>query len=97
LPYKSLAPGPPTLVGADHTREGADNAKPSATLDSHSLSPRQIECLRWVSEGKSSNDIGAILRISGRTVDSHIQRICERLQVRTRMQAVAVAIESGWI
>lgn len=34
------------------------------------LSPRELECLAWVSQGKSSTDIGAILGLSARTVDS---------------------------
>lgn len=61
------------------------------------LTDRQLECLRWISLGKSSTDIGAILRISGRTVDYHAIAICERLGVRTRMQAVAQAIQRGWL
>lgn len=61
------------------------------------LTDRQLECLRWISQGKSSADIGVILRISGRTVDYHVTAICERLGVRTRMQAVAQAIQRGWL
>lgn len=61
------------------------------------LTQRQLECLRWISEGKSSTDIGAILGISGRTVDYHVAEICSRLGVRTRMQAVAKAIQRDWI
>lgn len=30
------------------------------------LSPRELECLAWVSQGKSSTDIGAILGLSAR-------------------------------
>lgn len=51
----------------------------------------------WVSRGKSSTDIGEILRISPRTVDYHVDQICKLLDVRTRMQAVACAIQRGWL
>lgn len=61
------------------------------------LTERQLECLVWISEGKSSNDIGQILGITGRTVDYHASEICERLDVRTRMQAVAFAMQKGWL
>lgn len=61
------------------------------------LTDRQLECLRWISRGKSSTDIGAILGISRRTVDYHVAIICDRLAVRTRMQAVARAIQLGWL
>jgi len=51
------------------------------------LTPRQKDCLKWVREGKSSTDIGAILGISAEVVDEHIQNACRRLGVRTRTQA----------
>jgi len=59
------------------------------------LRPRQVECLAWARQGKSSADIGRILGISGRTVDEHIAHACEVLEVRTRVQAVARAVQLG--
>lgn len=57
----------------------------------HAITHRQLQCLAWVQEGKSASDIGVILGISGRTVDSHLARLCEHLGVRTRLQAVLKA------
>jgi DNA-binding CsgD family transcriptional regulator len=51
------------------------------------------ECLYWASQGKSSVDIGRILKLSPRTVDEHIRGACRRFGVRTRVQAVARAVE----
>ncbi|MEN3950568.1 helix-turn-helix transcriptional regulator [Iodidimonas sp. SYSU 1G8] len=51
------------------------------------LTRRQIECLEWVALGKSSSDIGSILGISPMTVDEHVKLACDRLGVRTRIQA----------
>lgn len=62
-----------------------------------SLSGREIECLEWVSRGKSSGDIGAILGLSPRTVDSYLEKVCAKLRVRTRIEAVAVAVGTGLI
>jgi len=59
------------------------------------LSIRQLQCLHWVRAGKSSADIAIILGLSTRTVDHHIRRACTRLSVRTRIQAVSVAISLG--
>ncbi len=59
------------------------------------LTPRQLECLRWAQAGKSSTDIGAILDISRRTVETHLAEACARLGVRTRIQAISVAIDLG--
>jgi len=62
-----------------------------------SLSPRQIECLYWVQEGKSSRDIGIILGVSHRIVERHVFRACLKLGVRTRLQAVIRARSLGLI
>lgn len=62
-----------------------------------SLSPRQTECLFWVQEGKSSRDIGVILGVSHRIVERHIFRACQKLGVRTRLQAVIRARSLGLI
>ncbi len=61
------------------------------------LSPRQIECLTWVQEGKSSRDIGVILGISHRIVERHVFRACQKLGVKTRLQAVIRARSLGLI
>lgn len=61
------------------------------------LSARERECLSWVSRGKSSSDIGAILSLSPRTVDSYLEKVCAKLGVRTRIEAVANAVRAGVI
>jgi DNA-binding CsgD family transcriptional regulator len=60
------------------------------------LRPRQLECLYWARQGKSSADIGHIIGISARTVDEHIAHACTALGVRTRIQAVARAVMLGF-
>ena len=61
------------------------------------ITERQLECLSWVQEGKSATDIGAILGLSGRTVEKHIIKVCGHLGVKTRVQAVVRARELGLI
>lgn len=61
------------------------------------LSAREHECLVWASKGKSSSDIGAILGLSPRTVDSYLEKACAKLRVRTRVEAVAAAVRDGII
>ena len=61
------------------------------------LSPRQTECLFWVQEGKSSRDIGIILGVSHRIVERHVFRACQKLGVKTRLQAVIRARSLGLI
>lgn len=55
------------------------------------LTARQIECLKWVRDGKTAWEIGSILSISARTVEEHLTKACQTLNVRTRVQAVVEA------
>ncbi len=61
------------------------------------LTFREKEVLEWVKEGKTSWETSHILHISERTVNFHVQNILAKLQVSTRGQAVALAIEQGLI
>ena len=61
------------------------------------LSRRQLECLKWVREGKSSSAIADILNVTRRTVDEYVEGSCTRLGVRTRVQAVAKALTMGML
>jgi DNA-binding CsgD family transcriptional regulator len=71
--------------------------RPDPRRSSVQLSGREFECLTWVSRGKSSADIAAILGLSSRTVDSYLEKVCSKLHVRTRIEAVALAVRSGLI
>jgi DNA-binding CsgD family transcriptional regulator len=59
------------------------------------LTPRQLECIQWIAEGKSDWEIGVILGLSESTINRHVERAKERLGVRTRMQVVVKALRSG--
>lgn len=61
------------------------------------LRPREIEILEWIREGKSNNEIAQILELSPHTIKNHIQKIMNKLNVRTRGQAVTRAISLGII
>lgn len=85
-------------------RSGGDNnaalpmswrKRPAAT--GCPLTPRQLECLKWVGEGKSSVDIGSILAIAPSTVNEHLADACRRLGVRTRVQAIVECFREGWL
>jgi DNA-binding CsgD family transcriptional regulator len=60
------------------------------------LSPREVECLRWVLDGKSDTDISKIIGISHTTVHFHVERVKKKLGVRTRAQAAAVVMTLGY-
>ncbi len=62
------------------------------SLKSHDLTTREVECLRWVALGKTDNEIATILSIGRRTVRFHVENAKRKLQVATRVQAIAEAI-----
>jgi DNA-binding CsgD family transcriptional regulator len=61
------------------------------------LTPRELECLRWVLKGKSDTDIGEILAISHTTAHFHIERAKKKLGVKTRTQAAATVVALGYL
>jgi DNA-binding NarL/FixJ family response regulator len=64
--------------------------KPAATPDgTEDLSPREREVLDCLSQGFLYKEIAEKLGISYETVHTYIRRIYEKLQVRTRTEAVA--------
>jgi DNA-binding NarL/FixJ family response regulator len=60
------------------------------TPETNRLSPREREVLELLARGFFYKEISESLRITVGTVNTHVRRIYEKLQVRTRAQAVAV-------
>ena len=49
-----------------------------------SLTPREVECLRWAAEGKSEWEISAILHVSEHTADKHLANAHRKLGAANR-------------
>jgi DNA-binding CsgD family transcriptional regulator len=61
------------------------------------LSPREIECLGWVAQGKTDYEISVILGRSHAGIRYHLTRACEKLGAANRAQSVFVANTLGMI
>jgi DNA-binding CsgD family transcriptional regulator len=61
------------------------------------LSDRERECLRWVSEGKTTDDVALILGVSSNTVNGYIAHAIQKLSASNRALAMANAIRNGLI
>lgn len=59
------------------------------------LTPRELDVVRELAEGKSNAEIGASLFLAEATVKSHLGRILEKWQVRDRVQVLVKAAEAG--
>jgi DNA-binding CsgD family transcriptional regulator len=61
------------------------------------LSRRERQCLSLAAQGKDDWAIGRLLGLSPTTVHSYVKRLMQRLGVRTRVQAIVWALETGQI
>jgi DNA-binding CsgD family transcriptional regulator len=59
------------------------------------LSPRETTVLMWMKQGKTNWEISRILGVSERTIRFHVEGIFVKLDVSSRTQAVAFAMEQG--
>lgn len=59
------------------------------------LTPREIEILVQIKEGRTTGDIAAVLSLSPFTVRNHIKRVFRKLGARSRSHAVGQAIALG--
>ena len=61
------------------------------------LSDRERECLAWVSEGKTTDEVALILGVSANTVNSYVTHAIQKLSASNRAMAIATAIRNGII
>lgn len=74
-----------------HLREERDRAPVE------SLTPREVQVLRLMAEGKTNKEIAAQLAITERTVKFHVGAILGKLGVGNRTEAVRRAAQLGWV
>lgn len=61
------------------------------------LSDRERECLYWVAEGKTTDEVALILGVSSNTVNTYIAHAIQKLSATNRAMAIATAIRQGII
>lgn len=61
------------------------------------ITPRELECLKWCAEGKSSWDIAHILKCSEAVVNFHFGNLRRKFNTTSRRQVVVRAIQMGII
>jgi len=80
-----------------------NDAGPSATapaaqkpapmdIEARTLTPRENEVLHWLARGKTDIEIAALLGLSPRTVQKHLEHVYVKLGVETRTAAVMRAL-----
>ena len=59
------------------------------------LTKREVECLRWVAQGKTTHEISRILDLSEHGVVHHVRSVMRKLGVSNRHFAANVATKLG--
>jgi DNA-binding NarL/FixJ family response regulator len=68
-----------------------------ADLLARQLTVREVDVLRLLVRGASSIQISRELAVSPNTVRSHVQNVLTKLQVHSRLEAAAFAVQNGVI
>jgi len=74
-------------------REEIEREQRRSRLDS--LTPREVEVLVLVAQGKTNRGIAAQLGISPRTVETHRERVMAKLRIRTVAGLTRFVVEQG--
>jgi DNA-binding CsgD family transcriptional regulator len=69
----------------------------SADPSAPSLTPRELESLRWTMEGKTAWEVGGLLGITERTAALHVNNATHKLGCVNKHQAVLKALRLGLI
>ena len=75
----------------------APDPSPETVARLAALTPREQEILARVARGLSNSEIGRELHLSEATVKTHVSRVLAKLNLRSRVQAVVLAYDSGLI
>jgi DNA-binding CsgD family transcriptional regulator len=89
LPYVQLL--------AAHLHEAVRRVTGLVNTAAPDLSPREIECLRWAADGKTSGEIAQILGLSESTINFHVNNSVLKLDVINRQHAIGKAALQGLI
>lgn len=71
--------------------------KTSSSIDKYSLTKRELEILKLITQEKTNDEISSLLFIAKRTVDSHRQNLLNKLGVKNTVGLTKIAIESKLI
>jgi DNA-binding NarL/FixJ family response regulator len=80
-----------------HEPQLQGTAPACANTNNALLSPREIDVLTCVAQGKSNKEVARSLLVSDQTIKNHLTAIYKKLAVTDRTTAVIAAIRSGLI
>jgi DNA-binding NarL/FixJ family response regulator len=78
-------------------RDFLEAAKRGEEIPSDPLTPRELDVVKLIAEGHTSEEIAEILFISKKTVDRHRANMLEKLGMRNRVDLTRYAIRRGLV
>jgi DNA-binding NarL/FixJ family response regulator len=78
-------------------RDFLEAARRGEETPSEPLTPRELEVVKLIAEGHTSEEIAEILFISKKTVDRHRANMLEKLGMRNRVELTRYAIRRGLV
>ena len=84
-----------TVLGPEIQAGLAEEIRLRGAKDRPGLSPRELEILKHIAEGRSAPEIGRLIHLAPATVKSHLGSLYEKLGVSDRAAAVAEAMRRG--
>lgn len=64
-------------------------------IKEYGITDRQLECLFYLLRGKSAVDIAALLDLSNRTVETHIENLRQKLNCSKKSELIEKALNTG--
>jgi DNA-binding CsgD family transcriptional regulator len=97
---EQLGAGPLTAIVRQRLRElgvrGIPRGPRTSTRENPAgLTSREVQVLTLLVRGHTNNELAQRLHISAKTIDHHVSSILEKLDVRSRTEAVAAALGLG--
>jgi DNA-binding CsgD family transcriptional regulator len=85
-------------VGLLATYAVGSTARPEGRAErDFELTERELECLFWIAEGKTSDEIAMILGISRNTINNYITSVMRKTGTKTRSEAIAYAVRNNLV
>jgi DNA-binding NarL/FixJ family response regulator len=78
-------------------RDYLDRARRGETAPEDPLTRRELEIVKLIAEGHTSEEIAEMLFISKKTVDRHRANVLEKLGMRNRVELTRYAIRRGLV
>jgi len=72
-----------------------ESSNEKAPRNDYKLTPREMDILRHIAQGKSNKDIASSLGIVDGTVKLHVRAVLKKLNVQSRVQAAVLAISEN--